>query len=64
MFKTCKGCEGKGRYVGFNVVVEDPCKYCEGKGKVWESTDPDRGEEDEEPWNYSLSFSDFLLKQD
>ena len=31
--KTCPDCKGSGKYVGFNVVVED-CRLCGGEGEV------------------------------
>lgn len=30
----CTGCNGLGRYEGFNLHVEDPCRYCGGTGEA------------------------------
>ena len=57
--KKCPGCEGKGKYKGFNVIVEDPCEVCEGKGYIYVEDDGNEPDTEEiEPDFFAVDDGD------
>lgn len=53
VFMECKGCDGKGKYVGLQQV-EDPCERCGGTGKEPDEDEYEMGPDTEELFLYQV----------